>query len=264
MKSAVCAPSIRKFRCTPWSRISALRAAITSLLLPTRYMWTRPAWSAHIGVLMNGFGFTGAWKSSASSGGYSRPERNKEFLDPFSPTNMSRRNMPEKMLGEIHEQFIEVVRQGRGNALKEAPEIFSGIMWTARKASSWDLPMRWAARICRARSYQGGTIVDYTTREGFAERFAKRLGGVTAEAVIGWESGGPCDNPPTFRYGFGNFYPYNRKIAGLLLRSGGARRHSLTVLVEIYSFSRVRLDEMQRVVSSLQVEIRQSSIFWLR
>ena len=121
-----------------------------------------------------------------SSAGCSPPVRTKAFLDPFSPPNIEQEKYARKMLGEIHRQFIEVVRQGRGQRLKEDPEIFSGIMWTGEKSVELGLADAMGSADYVAREViKAEHIVDYTTREGFAERFAKRLGGVTAEALIG-------------------------------------------------------------------------------
>ncbi|MGC5341068.1 S49 family peptidase, partial [Escherichia coli] len=59
---------------------------------------------------------------------------NKSFLDPFSPQSPKQREYAQSMLQEIHQQFIEVVRQGRGTRLKETPDTFSGLVWTGSKA----------------------------------------------------------------------------------------------------------------------------------
>jgi protease-4 len=139
-----------------------------------------------IGVLMNGFGFTGAMEKLGIERRLLTSGENKAFLDPFSPTNIEQEKYARKMLGEIHRQFIEVVRQGRGQRLKEDPEIFSGIMWTGEKSVELGLADAMGSADYVAREViKAEHIVDYTTREGFAERFAKRLGGVTAEALIG-------------------------------------------------------------------------------
>jgi len=139
-----------------------------------------------IGVLMNGFGFTGVMEKLGIERRLLTAGENKAFLDPFSPTNIEQEKYARKMLGEIHRQFIEVVRQGRGQRLKEDPEIFSGIMWTGEKSVELGLADAMGSADYVAREViKAEHIVDYTTREGFAERFAKRLGGVTAEALIG-------------------------------------------------------------------------------
>ena len=87
-----------------------------------------------IGVIMGGFGFVGAMdKLGVERRAYTAGE-NKDFLDPVPPENPEHREHAQKMLGEIHQQFIKVVRQGRGKRLKETPEMFSGLVWTGEKS----------------------------------------------------------------------------------------------------------------------------------
>jgi hypothetical protein len=74
---------------------------------------------------------------------------NKDFLDPFAPENPKHKEHAQKMLGEIHEQFVKVVKTGRGARLKESPEIFSGLVWTGEKSVELGLA-DWAAWVRRA------------------------------------------------------------------------------------------------------------------
>ena len=99
-----------------------------------------------IGVVMDGFGFTGTMEKLGVERRAIAAGENKKFLDPFSPVNPAHKAFAEKMLAEIHEQFITVVRQGRGKRLKETPELFSGLVWVGPKsieARPW--PMHWEA-----------------------------------------------------------------------------------------------------------------------
>ncbi|SEK91136.1 S49 family peptidase [Nitrosovibrio tenuis] len=138
-----------------------------------------------IGVLMNGFGFTGAMEKLGVERRLLTAGENKAFLDPFSPINPEQEKYAKKMLGEIHQQFMEVVRQGRGQRLKEDPQIFSGIMWTGERSVELGLADAMGSADYVAREViKAEHIVDYTTREGFAERFAKRLGAVAAEVLV--------------------------------------------------------------------------------
>jgi hypothetical protein len=98
-----------------------------------------------IGVIMGGFGFVGSIdKLGVERRAYASGD-NKDFLDPFLPENPQHRAHAQKMIGEIHQQFVKVVREGRGKRLKETPETFSGLVWTGKRASSWGSPMRSAA-----------------------------------------------------------------------------------------------------------------------
>ena len=144
-----------------------------------------------IGVLMNGFGFTGAMEKLGIERRLITAGKNKGFLDPFSPPNTEQEKYAKEMLSDVHEQFIQVVRQGRGKRLKEAPEMFSGVVWTGQKSIDLGLADAIGSAEYVAREIiKAERIVDYTTREGFAERFARRFGAVMADTLIsagnGW------------------------------------------------------------------------------
>src|SRR5574340_161346 len=138
-----------------------------------------------IGVVMNGFGFTGTMEKLGVERRLLTAGENKAFLDPFSPARVDQEKYAKKMLEEIHQQFIEVVRQGRGQRLKEDPEIFSGIVWTGERSIELGLADAMGSADYVAREIiKAEHIVDYTTREGFADRLAKRFGAVVAEVLI--------------------------------------------------------------------------------
>ena len=71
-----------------------------------------------IGVLMDGFGFTGLMDKLGVERRLMTAGANKGFLDPFSPQTEAQRKHAQAMLDQIHSQFIQVVRQGRGERLK--------------------------------------------------------------------------------------------------------------------------------------------------
>jgi protease IV len=144
-----------------------------------------------IGVLMNGFGFTGAMEKLGVERRLITAGENKAFLDPFSPLNLQQEKYAREMLSDIHAQFIQVVQQGRGARLKETPEMFSGLVWTGQKSIDLGLADAMGSAEYVAREIiKADHIVDYTTREGFTERLARRFGGVVAETLIstgfGW------------------------------------------------------------------------------
>lgn len=86
-----------------------------------------------IGVLMDGFGFAGTLEKLGVERRLLTAGENKGFLDPFTPLDPAQKKYAESLLKEIHEQFIQVVKQGRGERLKNDPAIFSGIVWTGEK-----------------------------------------------------------------------------------------------------------------------------------
>ena len=130
-----------------------------------------------IGVLMDGFGFTGTMDKLGVERRLLTAGTNKGFLDPFSPQDEKQKEHAQVLLGEIHRQFIEVVRQGRGKRLKETPEMFSGLMWTGSQSISMGLADDFGTVDTVARDViKAETILDYSVKENIAERFAKRLG----------------------------------------------------------------------------------------
>src|SRR5471030_541995 len=138
-----------------------------------------------IGVIISSFGFAGAMeKLGVERRAYTSGE-NKDFLDPFLPENPAHRAQAEKMLGEIHQQFISVVRQGRGKRLKESPEMFSGLMWTGSQSIELGLADDYGTVDSVARDViKAEKILDYSVKENIAERFAKRLGADMAQSLV--------------------------------------------------------------------------------
>lgn len=136
-----------------------------------------------IGVLMNGFGFTGAMEKLGIERRLLTAGENKGFLDPFSPVNPAQKAHVEAMLGEIHQQFIDVVKQGRGKRLQETPEMFSGLVWTGAQSIKLGLADEFGTVETVAReAIKAEKVVDYSVKENIAERFAKRLGADAASS----------------------------------------------------------------------------------
>jgi len=130
-----------------------------------------------IGVLMDGFGFTGAMQKFGVERRLMTAGQNKAMLDPFSPVNPKHQELAQNMLNQIHQQFITVVREGRGKRLKETPETFSGLFWSGESSIEMGLADAYGSSDYVAREViKEENIVDFTSREGFADRFAKRLG----------------------------------------------------------------------------------------
>jgi protease-4 len=89
------------------------------------------------------------------------------------------------MLNQIHQQFIDVVKKGRGARLKETPEMFSGLFWTGQQAVEMGLADGLATLDQVARDVvKAEDIVDYTRRENVAERLAKRFGAALGEGAV--------------------------------------------------------------------------------
>lgn len=137
-----------------------------------------------IGVLMDGFGFTGTMEKLGIERRLLAAGDNKGFLDPFSPLVESQKQHAQQMLGEIHQQFIGVVRAGRGDRLKETPDMFSGLLWVGEKTIEMGLADELGSIEYVAREViKAEDIVDFTPRENVAERLAKKFGAGMAEGL---------------------------------------------------------------------------------
>jgi len=144
-----------------------------------------------IGVLMDGFGFTGTMQKLGVDRRLLTAGENKGFLDPFSPVDPKQKTIMLRMLEEIHQQFIAVVKQGRGSRLKENPELFSGLVWTGQKGIELGLADDMGSVESVARDViKAENIVDYTAHEGLADRLAKKFGAGVASALPGFSSQG--------------------------------------------------------------------------
>ena len=140
-----------------------------------------------IGVLMDGFGFTGTMDKIGVERRLLTAGENKGFLDPFSPQAIQHRAHAQTMLNDIHKQFIDVVKTGRGSRLKETPEMFSGLMWTGAQSIQLGLADELGSVDSVARDViKAEKVLDYSVKDNIAERFAKRLG---AGAVQGFWKG---------------------------------------------------------------------------
>jgi len=137
-----------------------------------------------IGVLMDGFGFTGTMEKLGVERRLLTAGVSKGFLDPFSPQNESDKEHAKLMLGEIHQQFIDVVRKGRGKRLKESPEMFSGLMWSGAKSIELGLADGYGTVDSVARDViKASDVRDFSIKQNFAEKFAKQFGADMAEGM---------------------------------------------------------------------------------
>ena len=138
-----------------------------------------------IGVLMDGFGFTGLMEKLGVERRLLTAGENKGFLDPFSPQTDKQRAFAQVMLNQIHQQFISVVKTGRGARLKETPEMFSGLFWTGQQAIEIGLADQLGSLELVARDIvKAEEIIDYTRRDNVAERLAKKFGAAMGEGAF--------------------------------------------------------------------------------
>ncbi len=138
-----------------------------------------------IGVLINGFGFTGTMEKLGIERRLMVAGNNKGFLDPFSPQSEKHKAHAQKMLNEVHEQFIDAVRKGRGNRLKETPETFSGLFWSGTKAVEMGLADGFGTVDSVARDVlKAEDTVDYTEHESLRDRVLKKFGTSVGEGAV--------------------------------------------------------------------------------
>ncbi|MDD2924177.1 S49 family peptidase [Rhodoferax sp.] len=138
-----------------------------------------------IGVLMDGFGFTGLMDKLGVERRLMTAGENKGFLDPFSPQTEAQRVYAQSMLNQIHRQFIDVVKAGRGQRLKESPEMFSGLFWTGQQAVEMGLADQLGSLDFVAREVvKAEELIDYTRRDNVAERLVKRFGAAIGSGAV--------------------------------------------------------------------------------
>lgn len=138
-----------------------------------------------IGVLMDGFGFTGVMNKLGVERRLITAGANKGMLDPFSPEDPQQRAYAQAMLDQIHQQFIAVVKEGRGKRLKETPETFSGLYWNGEEAIKLGLADHLGNLDYVAREVvKAEEVIDYTPHPNIAERLAKRFGAGMGESMV--------------------------------------------------------------------------------
>jgi len=138
-----------------------------------------------IGVLMDGFGFTGAMDKLGIERRLITAGANKGMLDPFSPLKPEQRALAQQMIDEVHQQFIAIVREGRGARLHETSDTFSGLFWNGEDAVKQGLADHFGSLDSVARDVvKAEDVIDYTPTENVAERLAKRFGASVGAGAV--------------------------------------------------------------------------------
>ncbi len=138
-----------------------------------------------IGVLMDGFGFTGLMDKLGIERRLLTAGRNKGFLDPFSPQTDQQKTYALDMLEQVHQQFIDAVKKGRGDRLKQDPDLFSGLFWTGQRSIELGLADGLGTVDSVARDVlKAPDLVDYTVKENLPERMARRFGAAVGAAAM--------------------------------------------------------------------------------
>ena len=138
-----------------------------------------------IGVLMDSFGAVGLMDKLGIERRLLTAGENKGIGDPFSPLPPKQRAYIQATLDQIHQQFIATVKQGRGDRLKETPEMFSGLFWNGEQALSMGLVDHLGNLDYVAREVvKAEEVIDYTPKENVAERLAKKFGAAIGAGAI--------------------------------------------------------------------------------
>ena len=144
-----------------------------------------------IGVRMDSFGFVGSLEKLGMERRLYTAGENKGFLDPFLPAKASDVDHLQKLLDDIHTQFITSVKEGRGDRLAADPRLFSGLFWTGEESLALGLVDAIGSAGYVAREVIGEEdIVDYTQKPDLLERLSKRIGVATAGAISGLMASG--------------------------------------------------------------------------
>lgn len=137
-----------------------------------------------IGVRMDSFGVVDAMEKLGIESRTLTAGENKALLDPFTPVNEKAMMHLQTMIDEIHLQFIDAVKKGRGDRLKEFDDLFTGLIWTGQEALEFGLIDNIGSASYVAREVIGAEdIVEYTVEEDVLERLVDRLGASTAKML---------------------------------------------------------------------------------
>lgn len=137
-----------------------------------------------IGVLMDGFGFVDTMKKVGVKRRLLTAGDHKGFLDPFSPEKIDEKLIAERMLASVHQQFINAVKVGRGNRLKNDPELFSGLAWTGEEALNLGLIDGFGDLNTLSQDLiKNKNIVDYTVKPNLLQQLSDRIGAAFAQQI---------------------------------------------------------------------------------
>ncbi len=130
-----------------------------------------------IGVRIDNFGVVDAMEKLGIESRTISAGEHKTMLDPFAPIDEKAKVHLQSMVDEIHQQFIDAVRKGRGDRLKEFDGLFTGLIWTGEKALELGLADNTGSASYVAREIIGAEdIVEFSVQEDALERLIDRLG----------------------------------------------------------------------------------------
>lgn len=138
-----------------------------------------------IGVLMPNLGAVGAIQKLGLENRTLTAGTNKDFMDPFKARNPVQEAFAQKMLANVHAQFIQAVKNGRGSRLKNDPDIFSGLFWSGEQALQLGLVDGLASASYVAREIvKIDEIVDYTVADSILDKLSHRMGAAFSKELV--------------------------------------------------------------------------------
>jgi protease IV len=144
-----------------------------------------------IGVIMDSFGFVETMKLVGVERRLLTAGEHKALLDPFSPSKPDEHQYMQNLINQVHQQFIDAVKKGRGSRLKETPDMFSGLVWTGEESVKLGVVDAMGTQDYVAKEVIGAeTLVDFTQQERLVDRIAGKLGaslGLGISTIVkGW------------------------------------------------------------------------------
>jgi protease-4 len=145
-----------------------------------------------IGVRLDAFGFAGAMKDLGIERRLLTAGKNKGILDPFSPLPDDQKRFLQGILDKLHQQFIQVVKTGRGDRLKGGDEVFSGLFWSGEEGVALGLADGLGDADYVARELiKAEKIVKYTKKKDLLDSFTERFGAGLGEVLLRVSGGYP-------------------------------------------------------------------------
>lgn len=137
-----------------------------------------------IGVLMDGFGFVDVMQKLGIERRLLTAGTHKAMLDPFSPTKADETHYVQGLLNQVHQQFIGAVKAGRGDRLKETPDMFSGLVWSGEEGVKLGIVDGVGNQDYVAKELIGAeTLVDFSRQERLLDKIAGKLGASFGQAI---------------------------------------------------------------------------------
>jgi protease-4 len=137
-----------------------------------------------IGVLMDGFGFVDTMKNLGVERRLLTAGSHKAMLDPFSPPKTDENEYMQGLINQVHQQFITAVKDGRGNRLKENPDMFSGLVWTGEEGVKLGIADAFGSDSSVAKDLIGADkLVDFTESDEFLDKVMGKMGSSFGHAL---------------------------------------------------------------------------------